>query len=310
MKIRIELANETDENSAKNLIIDYQVENHRMAEKFTALHRSFNSKAVGVDRDHSYWNFHLNPERIYELTAKLQKNMDDLTAREPEIPFHFKVNESVTQDELNVIHDRFEAFLMRVLRRSLLAVDHDASVLNLTHVNLLIHKIENFRRLQADLKHAPKEHLTCTFGYRFKNDKFIELEDADYDHFVTDFEFGDMFCGYNTTGKSFPHCMNDKDVELVAKRGVRPQRTYSTEGFFWFGPPIPPGVEMARLRRWWDENNIDSFGYRFDDKMNAFGLIRVAKMIEPAEFKGLSHFEKLQIMDHFDGVKTATILDE
>lgn len=306
MKIRITLGHDSKPDT---LPIDFHVESHPMAAKFTSLLQSFNERGRRVDPDHSYWNFHLNPEYIYDFVARLRGHMKSLTEREPEIQFPHVIDENIDQNQLNVIHDSFEKHLNLVLSDAIKTVDRSKSILDLTQVNLTVHKIENFHRLQREVRSGrPKDNITCTFGYRFENDEFERLKPEDFDHFVTDFSFGDMFCGYNTTGKSFVHCMHDKDIELVAKKGVRPQRTYSTEGFFWFGPEIAKDVEMGRIRKWWAENNIDQYGYRLGDKENAFGLIRVAKMIEPPEFAGKSHWDKLIVLDRFNMVKEAQLI--
>lgn len=306
MKIRITLGHK---NKIETLAIDFQAESHGMAKKFTALLARFNLMNRRIDLDQSYWNFHLNPEYIYEFVRLLQCHMDSLSGREPEIQFPYKIDESIDQSLLNIIHDSFEKYLSLVLANKIQPVDRGQTNLDLTQVNLLIHKIENFHRLQRDVRSGrPKENITCTFGYRFENDEFQRLQPEDFEHFVTDFSFGDMFCGYNTTGKSFAHCMHDNDIELVSKKGVRPQRTYSTEGFFWFGPRVRSEVEMGRIKSWWDRENISQYGYRFDDKENAYGLIRVAKMIEPSEFQGKSHWEKLLILDRYNLINSAELL--
>ena len=287
----------------------FQLEKHRMALKYVELVKGFKSRGARIDDLNSYWNFHLGAESIEGLAAELQRRIDSLKA-EPEIPMPYQVDTSVTQEELNAIHGDFEKFLNLVNQEKLIPRTGLKTAEALLQINLLVHKIENHHRLRREGEAGRRDYISCNFGFRFENDQFFQLEEQDFECFEASSEFGDLFCGYNTTGKSFVHCYYDGDIELVRSRGVRPQRTFSTEGFVHFGTQAS-GVELKdKLRVWWAEHNIEQYGYSFDDKRNAYGLIRLGRLIEPSEFRGKSHWEKLQFLDRFDGVVDCRIVDE
>lgn len=279
-----------------------------MAKKYVELVKRFKARGSKIDDLNSYWNFHLGEDSLLSLTQELQSRIDCLKP-EPEIPMPYQVDTNVTQDQLNAIHGDFEKYLNLVNQGRLIPTNTMAAIENLLQINLLVHKIENYFRLKREVEAGNKEYISCNFGYRFENDEFFQLEDRDFDCFSAGSEFGDLFCGYNTTGKSFVHCYYDGDLELVRSKGVRPQRTFSTEGFLHFGPRASGEELMEKLRVWWKENGIDQHGYQFDDKRNAYGLIRLGRLIEPDEFKGKTHWEKLQFLDQFDGVRDCRIID-
>lgn len=285
----------------------FQLEKHHMAKKYVELVKGFKSRSSKIDELNSYWNFHLGEDSLLSLTQELQMRIDGLKP-EPEILMRYHVNTGVTQDQLNAIHGDFEKYLNMVNHKKLIPKNTMAAIENLLQINLLVHKIENYFRLKREVEAGNREYISCNFGYRFENDEFFQLEDRDYDCFSAGSEFGDLYCGYNTTGKSFVHCYYDGDLELVRSKGVRPQRTYSTEGFLHFGPRASGEELMEKLRGWWNENGFDQYGYRFDDKRNAYGLIRLGRLVEPDEFKGKTHWEKLQFLDQFDGVKDCRIV--
>lgn len=286
----------------------FQLEKHHMAKKYVELVKRFKARGSKIDDLNSYWNFHLGEDSLLSLTQELQSRIDGLKP-EPEIPMPYQVDTNVTQDQLNAIHGDFEKYLNLVNQGRLIPTNTMAAIENLLQINLLVHKIENYFRLKREVEAGNKEYISCNFGYRFENDEFFQLEDRDFDCFSAGSEFGDLFCGYNTTGKSFVHCYYDGDLELVRSKGVRPQRTFSTEGFLHFGPRASGEDLMEKLRVWWKENGIDQHGYQFDDKRNAYGLIRLGRLIEPDEFKGKTHWEKLQFLDQFDGVRDCRIID-
>jgi hypothetical protein len=293
---------------AENFVFSFEMESHRMARKYLELVLAFKSRLAKIDQTNSYWNFHLSEDSLLELTNELQTRVDSLQP-EPEIPMKYKVSPFITQEELNCIHGDFERYLTLINQKKILPKNGKQAIEDLLQINLLIHKIENHHRLRKSVEAGQRESISCNFGFRFEGDQFFNLEDEDYDCFTSDSVFGDIFCGYNTTGKSFVHCYYDGDTELVRSGGVRPQRTFSTEGFVHFGPNGSGAELMEKMKDWWRTHRIDESGYRFDDRKNAFGLIRIGRLIQTKEFRGKTHWEKLVFLSQFDGVADCRIVD-
>lgn len=293
---------------ADNFVFSFEMETHRMARKYLELVRAFKLRSKKIDQANSYWNFHLAEDSLVSLTNDLQTRIDSLRS-EPDIPMPYIVSPAITQEELNSIHCDFEKFLTLINQTKLAPRNLQQAVDDLLQINLLIHKIENHHRLRKAVEAGHRESISCNFGFRFEGDEFFNLEADDYDCFTSDSVFGDIFCGYNTTGKSFVHCFYDGDIELVRSGGVRPQRTFSTEGFIHFGPNGNGSELMAKMEEWWRDHRIDESGYKFDDRKNAFGLIRIGRIIEPREFQGKTHWEKLVFLSQFDGVADCRIVD-
>lgn len=304
MQMQILLANT---KSDKTFALQYQLENHSVAEKYYSLIRARNAQNISINQDISFWNFNLDPDYLYTMGRELQKHIDALKD-EPEIDMPYKVHLGYTQHDLNLMHADFEKYLNMINAGKLTLKYHKASEHALLQINILIHKIENFVRLHREIKRFGVDRATCSFGFCFQQNEKVQLTDKEYDLFTTEYFFGDLFCGYNTTGKHFLSCAYDNDIEVIRSRGVKPQRTFSTETLLRFGPYVEPEILMSKMRQWWVENNLDSYGYRFEDKSNAFGQIRLAKLIEPDEFKGKSHWEKLQVLDQFNFVKDCRLL--
>lgn len=293
--------------SGKSLELDFAIEPNPMAQKYAELVDSFVSRGILIDPLNSYWNFHISESWAQSLANQLQERIDQLKG-EPDISMDFKVTSEITQNELNVIHSAFEKHLVLVNNRTIVPKGGLKATEALLQINLLVHRIENFRLLRRWLQEGKQNFLPCSMGFRFFQDQFFQLEESDFDCFEAGCNFGDLFCGYNTTGKNFFHCMNDGDIELARSGGVRPQRTFSTEGFIHFGPQATRESALERLRHWWTENNLESYGYKFSDKRNALGLIRVGRLVEPAEFVGKSHWQKLLVIDQFDCVSACSVI--
>jgi len=294
-------------SDVESLRLIYVPRKNLVAVKYFELLEKFLAAGKVLDRELSYWNFFLEPQQKQELVSALRHNLAVLKL-EPALQMDHPVSVEDSQDHLNTIHDKFEYNLKRINHGELVVRHHDEVVAALLQVNLLIHKIENYNSIQNQIIERGRDFVDCAFGYRFESDEFFSLEDHDYDHFTMERPFGSLSCGYNTTGKNLIHVMNDNDLELVRLRKVSPQRTYSTEGFFWFGPSIDPTHEYERFYKWFDANGVQKYGYEKYDRKNSIGMIPLADLEEPVAFQGRSHWEKLLILNRYVGIGGVRLL--
>lgn len=306
MKLQIFLSPRTPQYDP--LVLEYQPLNHSVSRKYFSLLTQFCQRGEKVDKDLSYWNFLLESEQKRELVDSLQWNLDELR-KDPRIKMSYRVSVDDDQIKLNEIHERFEYYLKKINAGHYHPVPDDSIYAALLQINLLIHQIENFHRIEQQIEVRGKDYVDCAFGFCFENDEFLNLEDADFDLFSLGRPFGSLSCGYNTSGKNLIHIMNDHDIELVRQGKVTPQRTFSTEGYVWFGPDIEETAERRRLDDWWDCHRIDQYGYSRQDKKNALGLIPLAELLEPEEFQGKSRWDKLMIINRYGGVKDVRVVE-
>ena len=287
------------------LVLEFRPRKNLVADKYFSQIKDFLLKDKQVDKELSYWNFALDREQKEEYVREFQRNLEILKI-EPQIEMDYQVSYDDHQSLLNEIHDKFEYYLKRLNGQQMKTKHFNTITDALNQINLYIHKIENFNLTASQLE-RDKNFVSCAFGFRFEQDIFHALENHDYDHFTMERPFGTMLSGYNTTGKNLIHVANDNDLELVKQNKVSPQKTFSTEAYFWFGRDIDATQEYERIYRWWDENEVSKYGYKKYDRMNSLGMLPLADMIEPDIFKNKTHWEKVSVLNQYDGISQVSI---
>ncbi|MBD64180.1 MAG: hypothetical protein CME62_03175 [Halobacteriovoraceae bacterium] len=299
MKCYIQLKKRNEKSPS--LTLEYIPRNNLVANRYFNLLKHYIDQKIPVDQQQSYWNLALKKEQKEELIRELQHHCDFVNKQE-QINMNFDIDYSIDQGLLNEIHSRFELYLKALHAKEIKVTQEQEIDGSLLQINLLVHKIENFHAIERQIKERGKNGVDANFGFRFENDTYFDLESHDFDHFTEDRPFGSMNCGYNTTGKNLLHCMHDNDLDIVKTFGVSPQKTFSTEAFFWFGNSIDGDHCMEKFYRWWDQHDLSQYGYRKYDRQNSVGMIPLADLVEPDAFRNKSHWEKLLVLNQYNGV--------
>ena len=122
-----------------------------------------------------------------------------------------------------------------------------------------------------------KDEAWWTMHASFMPDFYEPLPDSVYPEFTLDWKFGTMFMGYHTLGKDLLAAFWNNDMNLFRRNEIRPQRISSCEFFIFLGS----GTEgqLTGMAEWWRQENIEQYGFLWNDPSNAIGYIPVADLV-------------------------------
>ncbi len=186
--------------------------------------------------------------------------------------------DTVDADQLNRIHEQFEALLKGMHEGDGRVAGPDDLPDLLRAVNLTVH------RLESDLLRVGSGD--DVFGY-FTTSLFQSglpisepLDRRDYRQFTMEEQFGILYANYATTGKNLQHIFWTDDLELLEHGGASPQRVITAGVLAMFNSrPKMHRSEYRRFARWFKENDIGRYGYRLSDKRNSLGMIKLGQLI-------------------------------
>jgi len=221
-------------DDGKDLILNYELESHSAAQKFARLIRKIQNKSRYEMKYTSWGVYPAGDEALRKLHKDLQSSIDYFDSRNGaglKVQYALPPVEKVTPRDLNMIHAEFERLITRTfavptgehnkngqlvsLRGS--ANDIKALERSLNNINGLVHSMEHV------IARPPKCYDSFFTSY-MSSDPYVDnipLSPEEYKLFTLDMQFGDLFLGYGTTGKSLYHIFKDKDLALV-KAGGRP----------------------------------------------------------------------------------------
>lgn len=191
----------------------------------------------------------------------------------------YKVDNTVTQQDLNYLHSFFEKYRGEVYIGTKWFNSAPPDVKNsLEKFNVLIHQLES--SLRTKNKHP-------TLVITFKNCDRLSLKKDDYKYFTYRWEQGTVYINYCQVGKTVLDAYKDNDDSNSA---IRPQMYYSADFMIKFGPTINIFVYIIRsfLIKFWLIKN------RFKFPHVNLGMIPVAELITEIDKKQLFKFNKVK----------------
>lgn len=134
---------------------------------------------------------------------------------------------------LNYLHEEFEIYGDRI--EELQSKNNWSYELheNFLSLNEYIHMIETAMHGSED--NFP--NFSCL--YDFTPSGLHEPIKEEYKHFLENkFEWGGLYCGYNTLGKDYLSIAPENDWEVIERDEVRPQIRFAAETWMNFGPDL------------------------------------------------------------------------
>jgi hypothetical protein len=288
MKLNITFSN--DENVTQTL--SYQLLENPVVDKFVSLINQINSKPF-VEVQYTNICIYDNPkEKLHEKYNELITNIRLFEEENNNgICFSHKFNlQDISNEKLNNLHTEFEKFIIlfcnsdNLLTSSDNVRPHDESkalkpfseniITYLNNVNCLIHYLEDI----FDYEKNDNNGFYSTYLYSKPYVRPILLEESDYDLFTLDYNFGDLFLGYGTTGKSLFHLFKDNDINLLEKGFVLSPQQYITPNIISLFKTSAENYSQS-FKDWYDKNDIKN-KYNIDfNKYNSNGYIKLGELI-------------------------------
>lgn len=236
MKIlRLTFLNEQDQE----YVLQYELYDTPLTEKWisitkknlinpdVSIHTVFNNKTV-VD--------------VGPITEKIKKIVSNINQEyDKTLPLYEKLD----NDKLNILHEEFEVFGQRM--KELHSVGKLTKTLkdNFFDLNEYIHMCEN-AQLNSPGRWGPYGILYDLHPLGLH--RFIDEEDKLM--LRTDLEWGKLYLGYNTLGKSWINVFKDNDPDVVARSMVKPQRRFAAEAWLNFGGDDYAGETLLNFYKW------------------------------------------------------------
>jgi hypothetical protein len=146
---------------------------------------------------------------------------------------------------LNYLHEEFEVYGDRI--KDLQAINKWSMELHekFLSLNEFIHMIET--AMHGDKDKFP--NFSCL--YDFLPAGLHEPVNEEDKHFLENkFEWGGLYCGYNTLGKDWLSIAPENDWEVIDRDEVRPQIRFAAETWMNFGPDMN-GTINERFHKWY-----------------------------------------------------------
>jgi hypothetical protein len=217
------------DNLDKKHIINFFIYNSNLAKRWIELTKK--NQAI-PEKSISAKFSNVSPTQI----ASVRKRLIDCITRinevyDEQLPLYSDV-ETLRTSELNYLHEQFELYGDRY--EKLMAEKtywtqelHE----NFLQLNELIHLHEDVN-LSASQK-FPSMSLLYDYYLQGLHEPILE---SDKIWLSNQFDWGQVYLGYNTLGKDWMKVMADNDLAVIEREQVRPQRRFAAETWINFGP--------------------------------------------------------------------------
>jgi hypothetical protein len=176
---------------------------------------------------------------------------------------------------LNYLHEEFEVYGDRI--KDIQAAGRWSYELheNFLSLNEFIHMIETAMHGEAD----KYPNFSCL--YDFLPAGLHEPVREEDKHFLENkFEWGGLYCGYNTLGKDWLSIAPENDWEVIDREEVRPQIRFAAETWMNFGPDMSRTIN-ERFHKWYTTLTPELQAKTPIDNLNklSLGRYRLGKII-------------------------------
>jgi len=147
-------------------------------------------------------------------------------------------------DELNELHHMFEDYGDEQSN-----LEYDQSLHNsFLKLNEIIHTYEH---ALEDIPDAEFPDMSAVIDY-YPQKFFIDIQERDKLFLVFNHRWGELYLGYNTLGKDWLTAASDNDIDLVARKQVRPQCRFAAEFWLNFTRDCDSSTKMQLFDKWYD----------------------------------------------------------
>lgn len=266
-KFYLEFINDTDQLTLEFQIYDTPIAQKWYQELSEQLIRNPNLKEN--DRLYQF----PNQWSLEEIVSELKSRADIINNYKFYIPEEINAS-TINQELLNQLHKYFEEMRGGILGPGQYYLDAPSDVKRaIEDYNILIHRTED--KLNSTRRNINRPRIVLTFWNRVRHN----LEDADFDYFSPDINFGEVYINYCEVGKPLWDVFKDND-KIVGEQNIRPLKWYSADMMIYF---INGGFRkrLSNFWNWWDDNKeyLENLGFVKYDKKLALGHIPVAKLI-------------------------------
>jgi hypothetical protein len=187
------------------------------------------------------------------------------------------INEDITREELNRIHEEFHKYVE--------TCEKDSPNRDIRETEELCHKLNDLVHLteiSEKNRHQirPDKRIIATAVPHMQ----VDYDESDYDNFTCTMCRGWIYVGYATPGKNLFHCFCDDDMSVVEKGLVRQSQGLSNElhieldGEENIVSEYEYGIK-EKYYKWCVDNKIEDYGYNFRNSKYNPGRIPLAKPI-------------------------------
>ena len=172
-------------------------------------------------------------EHLNIIVTKLNSYYDK------ELPLY--AADEIDRTKLNYLHEEFENYGARVAEYNASGTFNTSydcwytDTFNIEFHETWLKLNEQIHRIEGAMGCNPEEpHFMCAAQfYPFEEGMKINPEDKLF--LSTDFNWGELYLGYNTLGKDFMDTCEDNDVRVITNHQIKVQEYFSTEVYLHFG---------------------------------------------------------------------------
>lgn len=148
---------------------------------------------------------------------------------------------------LNLLHSMFEQWGDRIPELEAKNTHTKTLQNNFYNLNELIHMCEHALRNS----HSRFPVMSATFDY-YPQTIFAPIEPLDLLSVTDQYDWGQLYLGYNTLGKDWLSTCGDNDTDLLSRDAVRPQIRFAAESWLYFGSAQEnPASTASRFESWY-----------------------------------------------------------
>ncbi len=141
-------------------------------------------------------------------------------------------------------------------------------------------EIHNFEALYRKLDEPDNAVCTCLIDF-YPYGIHEPLKNEDYFLFDINLEWGWMYLGYNTLGKTWHSVFEDDDTDVVIRKQIRPQQRFAAEFYMNFVPLGPNYFYKKKYKfyNWWIKNKFSElYPEDFTLREMPFGYIPIGRI--------------------------------
>lgn len=219
-------------------ILEYYLYPSSLADRWFNLTKSQEQSKITYN-----FNNHLS-DNIRDLSAVLKRTCQLINQiYDKPIPIYNEFNHT----NLNELHQKFEEWGDEYENKGGMWTQ-ELSDLMMT-LNDYIHKTE-------DVLDDTYPHAWIAMGLLvdlLPTGKHLPITEEDKFFLDSDYQWGDLYLGYNTLGKDWTEVMLNNDLEVVERGMVKPQRRFATETWCNFGPDMSAQTLYRQFVDWYKE---------------------------------------------------------